>query len=205
MSLLIHQPKTCLQGRPQPPIAIRRERRSDFIAREQLLDAAFGAGRFAKASERLREGRAPARGLAFVASEGDRMIGTVRLWSITAGRDRPCLLLGPLAVAADAQNRGVGSALMQHALRRAASLRYGAVVLVGDAGYYRRFGFSSESTAALHMPGPFERGRLLACELAPGALRDARGMIAVDRPSRARFSAIVDSVNCCRPAAPRMA
>ena len=36
----------------------------------KLLDAAFGPGRFAKSSERLREGRVPARGLAFTAFEG---------------------------------------------------------------------------------------------------------------------------------------
>ena len=37
------------------PVAIRRERRSDVAARESLLDAAFGPGRFARTSERLRD------------------------------------------------------------------------------------------------------------------------------------------------------
>ena len=64
------------------PVAIRRERRSDVAARESLLDAAFGPGRFAKTSERLREGRKPARGLAFVARRGGRLVGTLRLWPV---------------------------------------------------------------------------------------------------------------------------
>ena len=50
-------------------------------------------------SERLREGRLPADGLSFVAVEGGRLVGTVRLWHVTAGPGRPALLLGPLAVA----------------------------------------------------------------------------------------------------------
>lgn len=202
---LFHKPEASLRARDEGQVTIRRERRRDLAAREQLLDAAFGAGRFAKSSERLREGRSPASGLAFVASDGGRIIGTIRLWSITAGPNRPCLLLGPLAVAVDAQNRGIGGALMQHALRKAASRRYSAVILVGDIGYYRRFGFSSEGTGALHMPGPFERERLLACELVPGALKGARGLIAVNHPPRSRFSGIVDGVDCSAPAMPRMA
>ena len=198
MSLLFHKPKATR-------IEIRRERRSDVAAREKLLDEAFGPDRFAKTSERLREGRVPADGLAFVAFDGGGMLGTIRLWSITAGRDRPCLLLGPLAVAADAQNRGIGGALMQHALRKAASLGYSAVVLVGDPEYYRRFGFSSERTGALYMPGPFERERLLACELIPGALQGARGTIAVHRRSRSRLSGIINGVDGYVPAIPRLA
>ena len=189
----------------KPEVRIRGERRGDVAAREQLLDAAFGADRFAKSSERLREGRSPASGLAFVASDGGRIIGTIRLWSITAGPNRSCLLLGPLAVAADAQSQGIGGALMEHALRKAAFRRYSAIILVGDIGYYRRFGFSSENTAALQMPGPFERERLLACELVPGALKGARGLIAVNAPPRSRLSGIMDGMDYSAPAIPSMA
>ena len=60
-----------------------------------------------------------------------------------------------------------------------------AVLLVGDAPYYGRFGFSSEKTAALWLPGPYERHRLLACELDPGALDGARGLISASgRPEQ---------------------
>ena len=58
-----------------------------------------------------------------------------------------------------------------------------AIVLVGDATYYGRFGFSAEKTAGLRMPGPFERQRLLGLELVPGALDGARGLLrAAGRP-----------------------
>ena len=55
------------------------------------------------------------------------------------------------------------------------------MILVGDAPYYGRFGFTAAKTGALWMPGPFERHRLLARELVKGALDGAQGHAARDR------------------------
>lgn len=155
-----------------------REAPAEAGAREALLDLALGKRRRKKSSERLRENRMPAEGLSFSAKLGNgRLIGTLRLWHVSAGKDRAALLLGPLAVHPSYQKRGIGSALMIEAIASAKALGHRAVILVGDEPYYRRFGFSSALTAGLHMPGPFERNRLLALELAPGALADAHGMI----------------------------
>ena len=49
------------------PFVIRAERASDVVAREALLDACFGGNRHARTCQRLRDGRAPAEGLAFSA------------------------------------------------------------------------------------------------------------------------------------------
>ena len=102
-------------------VTIRRERKADVAPREALLDVSYGPIRFSKTSERLREGRRP--GLSFVAASGRRLVGTVRLWDVSAGPGRPALLLGPLAVAPDCRKRGIGSALVQVALREAALRR----------------------------------------------------------------------------------
>jgi predicted N-acetyltransferase YhbS len=158
-------------------VTIRTERPADAAARETLLDAAYGPARFTKASERLREGRRPADQLSFVATERGRVIGTVRLWHVWAGPGRAALLLGPLAVHPDRRNRGIGGRLMQHALEAARKLGHAAVLLVGDASYYSRFGFAGGKTADLRMPGHYERDRLLALELTPDALEGARGLI----------------------------
>src|SRR5215212_7826199 len=96
-------------------ITIRQERSTDIPARERLLDAALGPARFAKPSERVREGRFAADGLSSVAIENGRVVGTVRLWNANAGPGCPALLLGPLAVVADARSRGIGCMLMQRA------------------------------------------------------------------------------------------
>jgi hypothetical protein len=158
------------------PFAIRAERASDVVAREALLDACFGENRHTRTCQRLRDGRAPAEGLAFSAVREGRLVGTVRLWHVSAG-GIPALVLGPLAVEKSSRKLGAGAALMDHALAAAAARGHRAVILLGDAPYYARFGFSAEKTAELSLPGPFERDRLLGLELAEGALDGAWGMI----------------------------
>ncbi len=152
---------------------------TDVAAREALLDRAMGPGRKRKSSEKLRRGRRPSHGLAFVARNGSgALAGTVRLWDVRLGEGGPAaLLLGPLAVDPSLKGAGIGSALMRHAVAEAVRLGHKAIILVGDAPYYGRFGFSAEKTGSLSMPGPYERHRLLALELVPGALDGAHGTL----------------------------
>jgi predicted N-acetyltransferase YhbS len=158
-------------------IEITEEQPEDFGSREILLDRAMGPDRVLKPSERLRAGRLPARGLALVARDGDRIVGSVRLWNVDAGEDCPVLLLGPLAVDPAMQGAGIGTALMSEAILRARSSGHGAIILVGDAPYYNRFGFSAEHTKRLKMPAPVIRKRFLGLELQPGALAHATGKV----------------------------
>jgi predicted N-acetyltransferase YhbS len=158
-------------------ITIRDERPVDIAARDALLDACFGDERFEKTSERLREGRLPAPGLALVIEADQKIVGTVRLWPVTVGANRRALLLGPLAIDPALQTLGLGSKLMRVALNRAAMLGHDAVLLVGDAPYYKRFGFSADLTRQMRLPGPVERERFLAAELRPGALAGTRGLV----------------------------
>ena len=162
---------------------ITAEEAGDTGARERLLDQAMGPGRKKKSSEKIRRGRLPAEGLALVARDADgRLIGTVRLWNIEAGvRESgeavPALLLGPLAVDPSTEGQGVGSALMRAAIAQATALGHGAILLVGDAPYYERFGFAAETAGHLVMPGPFARERFLGLELKSGHLEGAVGLI----------------------------
>jgi predicted N-acetyltransferase YhbS len=158
------------------PFAIRSERASDIAAREALLDACFGESRHTRTCQRLRQGRAAAEGLALAAVRQGEFVGTLRLWHVSAG-GIPALMLGPLAVEASSRKLGAGTALMDHALAAAKARGHRAVILLGDAPYYARFGFSARSTARLSLPGPFERDRLLGLELIPGALDGACGLI----------------------------
>jgi len=159
------------------PFAVRAELSSDVVAREALLDACFGEGRHMRACQRLRDGRAPAEGLGLSAVREGRLVGTVRMWHVSAG-GVPALMLGPLAVDASCRSLGVGAALVARALDVARQRGHGAVVLLGDAPYYARFGFSTEKTGELALPGAFERDRLLGLEFRQGALDGAWGMIA---------------------------
>ena len=159
------------------PFAIRAERSSDVVARSALLDACFGANRHTRTCQRLRDGRTPAEGLALSAVARGKLVGTVRLWHVSAG-GIPALMLGPLAVEESSRQLGVGAALMDHALAAATARGHRAVILLGDAPYYARFGFSAKRTGELSLPGSFERDRLLGLELREGALDGAWGMIA---------------------------
>jgi predicted N-acetyltransferase YhbS len=158
------------------PFAIRAERASDVAAREALLDAGFGENRHTRTCQRLRDGYTPADGLAFSAQRRGRLVGTVRLWHVNAG-GVPALVLGPLAVDPACRKLGIGAALMNHALAAAKARGHGAVILLGDAPYYARFGFSATKTGELSLPAPFERDRLLGLELSEGALDGVWGMI----------------------------
>ncbi len=158
-------------------ITITEEQPEDIGAREILLDRAMGPDRVLKPSERLRAGRLPAPGLSLVARDGGRIVGSVRLWHVDAGEDCAALLLGPLAVDPNVQGGGIGSALMREAVARAKALGHTAILLIGDAPYYTRFGFSAELTKRLKMPAPVIRKRFLGLELQPGALAHAAGKI----------------------------
>jgi predicted N-acetyltransferase YhbS len=182
------------------PFAIRAERTSDVAAREALLDACFGDNRHTRTCQRLRDGRAPAEGLALSAVRQGRLVGTVRLWHVSVG-GVPALMLGPLAVEVSSRQLGVGAALITCALAAAKARGHRAVILLGDAPYYARFGFSAAKTGGLSLPGAFARDRLLGLELDEGALDGAWGMIAPAgaplpkaKASRARKALLVPRV-----------
>lgn len=168
---------------PAPAFVIDHETPGDVVARETLLDRAMGVDRKTKSSEKIRHARLPADGLALVARDrAGHVIGTVRLWNIEAGIDAngqpiDALLLGPLAVDPEHEGEGIGSALMRAAIMEAKKRDHGAILLVGDAAYYERFGFSAAKAQHLVMPGPFARERFLGLELKSGYLDGAAGMI----------------------------
>lgn len=151
---------------PAPGPDIRPEAPRDSAAIEVLLDHAFGPGRFAKVSERVREIAPLRRDLSFCAFEAGRLVGVVRQSEIAIG-GRRLIFLGPLAVDTQARGLGTGAALVQAACAAAAQAGYGEVLLVGAPPYFERLGFSAQATGQIDMPGPVDRRRLLLRRLAP--------------------------------------
>jgi predicted N-acetyltransferase YhbS len=162
-------------------ITMGYEASTDIVAIEALLDQEFGPDRHGKTCQRLRDGQVPAAHLALVlrreSEQGSQVVGTLRFWDILVGQKTRALLLGPLAVDHSLQGTGLGSKLMRHGLNLAAAGQHGAVILVGDEPYYRRFGFRGDLTQGMDLPGPVDRARFLALELKAGALASASGMI----------------------------
>jgi predicted N-acetyltransferase YhbS len=88
------------------------------------------------------------------------------------------LLLGPVAVHPTRQGEGLGGLLMRESLAEAARLGWERVLLVGDAPYYRRFGF--RKIEGVIMPPPTNPDRVLALSLRPGAWEGVRGPVEKD-------------------------
>lgn len=147
-----------------------------------LHDRVFGPGRFARTAYRLREAHALAGGktspFCRVAVAGGDLVAALHMTAITIGGRGDALLLGPLAVAPEVAGKGFGRALVTEALDAARASGIQLIVLVGDEPYYGRFGFKPIPPGAITMPGPVNPKRLLAVELAPGALADYRGLVA---------------------------
>ncbi|WP_246157985.1 GNAT family N-acetyltransferase [Catellatospora sichuanensis] len=127
-------------------VLIRRETPADIDAIRTVTEAAFGP-RYAPDPapepglvDQLRADTGWLPALSLVAEVDGEIVGHV---VCTRGRvgDTPALGLGPLSVRPDHQRAGVGSALVHAVLGAADALGEPLVVLLGDPGYYRRFGF----------------------------------------------------------------
>lgn len=139
---------------------IRDEHENDGAEIGRLIAAAFGQSDEARLVEQLRrDGDAVA---ALVATAGSAIVGHVMLSAMMA--PFRALALAPLAVLPVAQKRGVGSALVEAAIERARRQRWQAVFVLGDPGYYGRFGFRAD--LAEGFSSPYAGPHLMALPLA---------------------------------------
>jgi predicted N-acetyltransferase YhbS len=159
--------------KPQPP-QLAAERPQDADAVERLVLRAFGPGRFAKAAERLREGREPPLDLSVVAWDGRKLVGSVRQWTVLVG-ETPAIFLGPIAVEEDYRSHGVGAALIERACAMATRAGHAVIVLVGDMPFFGPLGFAQAPDVI--MPGPVDQTRVLARALLPGGDRALKGLV----------------------------
>ncbi|KPF57464.1 hypothetical protein IP88_16715 [alpha proteobacterium AAP81b] len=138
---------------------------ADLPEIDVLLDARFGPARHNRTAYRLREGVAMDGALSFVARDGGALVGSLQCWPIAlqpvAGAALPLLLLGPVAVVASREGEGIASRLITTALAAADAAGAPPVLLIGDAPFYGRFGFTAEGTGGWQLPGPVDRARLL--------------------------------------------
>lgn len=157
------------------------EKPEHAAAIEGVLARAFGPGRFAKTSERVRErGAVFEPGLSRVALDdaGD-VVGVCRIWRVEAGV--PLFFLGPLAVDPAAQSAGLGLALTRAAVAACRAAGGAGIVLVGAARFFRPLGFGVVPPGRIILPAPTDSARLLWLELKPGGLEGARGPLHAPR------------------------
>lgn len=155
-------------------IELRPEKAEDYWEVEALYDLCFAPGREALSSYRLRDGIAPVSGLCLVAREDGILAGAIRYWPVRVGGVE-VLLLGPVAVHPTHQGEGLGAWLIRESLERARALGWARVMLVGDAPYYGRFGFTRLDD--VEMPPPTNPERVLGLELIPGSWQHLVGKV----------------------------
>lgn len=154
-------------------IIISPEQPEDRWEVEALYDLCFAPGRTALSSYRLRDDVPPVVGLSQVARDGDGILaGAIRFWPVHIGA-YDALLLGPVAVHPTRQGEGLGGSLIRDSMETARSSGWERVLLVGDAPYYARFGFSQ--LGGVNMPPPTNPERVLGLELQEGAWQGVSG------------------------------
>jgi putative acetyltransferase len=157
-------------------IVVAEERREDHDAVAALHRAAFGGNDEADLVERLRQEGVVAASL--VALDDEVIIGHILFSDLAVevdGRAISAVSLAPMAVRPDRQRRGIGSRLVVRGLSCVAERQRAAVIVLGHAGYYARFGFSAELARKLR--APFRGDSFMALELVPGALTGRAGTV----------------------------
>ena len=145
---------------------LNREVEGDWWEVEALYDLCFAPGREALSSYRLRDGVPPISSLSHVVRDFNGILAAaIRYWPVIVG-DAYSLLLGPIAVHPTRQGEGLGGFLIRESLAVAMAQGWSRVMLVGDAPYYKRFGFNLLS--GVHMPPPTNPNRVLGLALVPG-------------------------------------
>jgi putative acetyltransferase len=145
------------------PVHVRREHPADHDSVRAVHRAAFGrpaADRSddvveARLTDELRTDVGFLPHLSLVAVRDDDVVGHVlatRGWLDPLGT--PALGLGPLGVRPDAQNHGVGTALVHALLAVAEASAERVVALLGAPAYYRRFDFRPAAELGITAPDP---------------------------------------------------
>ena len=159
---------------------IRPEAAADYDAVRAVNAAAFDSRVEADLVEALR--RKGIELISLVADEDAEVIGHI-LFSPVSLAGHPGLRLmglGPMAVAPRRQRQGIGTALIREGLEACRRSGCDAVVVLGHANYYPRFGFVPAARYALRCEYDVPEDVFLVTELKREALRGASGLIRYD-------------------------
>lgn len=128
-------------------IVIRNEDESDIQAISEITRAAFENHPYSHQTEEfivkaLRD--ANALTISLVAVADNKVVGHIAFSPVTiSDGSLGWYGLGPISVLPELQKQGIGKSLISEGLSSLKSLGAKGCILVGDPGYYERFGFRS--------------------------------------------------------------
>ena len=164
---------------------IRQVRSDEYDLLQAFLKTAFETARYAEGDEytfaanlRFANGYIPE--LELVVEEEGAIVAHLMLTQVsitgTSG-DHPVLLLAIVSVLLSRRREGIGKAIIEDAFQRARKMRRHGVVVVGDPGYYARFGFRPSTAFGILNANGFEEEVVMALELLPNGLAGAAGYL----------------------------
>lgn len=157
---------------------IRNEHRDDIPGVRDVNTAAFETSTEANLVDALRQ---QVNGLiSLVAIEDDAVVGHILFSPVTLSShpDLPIMGLAPMAVMPARQRCGIGSALVRAGLEACRRSGFVAVVVLGHAAYYPRFGFAPASRFGMASEYDVPDEVFMGVELQTGALDGKSGTIA---------------------------
>jgi len=156
---------------------IREEQPDDVAQIRRVNLAAFETNTEADLVDALRRDAAPI--ISLVAEEDGNIVGHILFSPATLVADPKLSLMGlaPMAVIPARQRAGIGSRLVVEGIERCTRADVKAVVVLGHADYYPRFGFVPASELSLGCEYDVPANAFLVRELQDGALKGLSGTI----------------------------
>ena len=161
-------------------VTIRPESAVDYTAISKVICLGFGREAEANLVENLRQTPNYIPELALVAEEDDQIVGHILFTKAaleTPTSHELILTLAPLVVHPDYQYQGIGAHLVRHGLEACRGLGYPAVVVIGHAKYYPRFGFRPAIEKGINAPFQVPEDVFMVIELSPGFLDELSGVV----------------------------
>lgn len=139
--------------------------------------AAFETSAESNLIDALREQAVPI--VSLVADDNGVIVGHIMFSAVTLSGhpDLKVMGLGPMAVMPEHQRKGIGSALVRAGLEHCKRLGFVAVVVLGHAEYYPRFGFSPAARFGIRSEYDVPDDVFMAVELQPAALSGKTGTV----------------------------
>lgn len=164
---------------------LRQENPADQKTVFQLIENAFADVQKSDHQEqflveRLRESKDFIPELSIVAELDNKIVGYILLSKIRikdGETEHASLSLAPVAVLRGFQNKGIGSALINFAHKKAEELGFKSIILLGHEDYYPKFGYQKASKFGIKLPFDAPDENCMAIELQKNALKNVSGIV----------------------------